>query len=118
MDSTGSHKVKFLEDSVVLGKDQQGNPRKEIRYIVEEDGVKYRWQVPILNKEQQPHYLIEQLMEIKVGEEVILEMKRRGARNYILVIRGGGAPEQEEETAEEDEGGEGETLEQLFPKQE
>ena len=62
-------------------------PRQEIQYIVEEQGVKYTWNVPLHNKKGEPNYLLERLMGIKEGEEVVLEMKRSGMNNYVDVRR-------------------------------
>lgn len=83
---TGPHCVKFLEEpTAIMGKDEKGQPRKELRFVIEEKGVKYRWQVPILGKDGQASYLIERLMDIDVGDERILEMKKQGIKNYIDV---------------------------------
>jgi hypothetical protein len=100
--TTGPHKVKFTEEpTVVMGKDDKGQPRKEMKFLVEEKGVIYRWNVPILNKEGQPNYLIERLMNIEVGDERILEMHRERGRNYIDVrLTTDEAPEEPEEEDE------------------
>lgn len=95
---TGPHKVKFLEEpTTVMGKDEKGAPRKELKFTVEEDGIKYRWQVPILGKDGQPSYLIERLMNVEVGDERILEMMKQGIKNYIDVRMVDEAPEPPEE---------------------
>ena len=95
---TGPHRVKFLEEPVTtMGKDDKGLPRKELKFIVEEDGVKYRWQIPLLNKEGQPSYLIERLMNVEVGDERILEMMKAGIKNYVDVRAADEAPEPPEE---------------------
>lgn len=100
--ATGPHKVKFLEEPVsVMGKDEQGKPRKELKFIVEEDGIKYRWQVPILGKDGQPSYIIERLMNVEVGDERILEMMKQGIKNYIDVRMVDEAPEPPEEEEHE-----------------
>lgn len=70
-----------------MGTDHEGKSRKELKYIIEENSAKYRWHVPILNKTGQPNYLVERLLDVEVGDERILEMKRQGARNYIEVRR-------------------------------
>lgn len=98
--ANGSHTVKFLEEPVVvMGKDQKGNPRKELKFKVQEGEQQYYWRVPILNKEGQPNYLFERLLDLKVGEERILEMKKVGMRSYIDVSKTG------EEHADADEEG-------------
>lgn len=106
LESTGPHRVKFIgEPTVVMGKDQQGKPRKELRFIVEENKRQYRWNVPIMNKEGQPNYLIERLLDIEVGDERVLEIRKNGMTNYIDV-RGvdekpSDAPEEKPEEHEE-----------------
>lgn len=98
--STGPHHIKFLEEPVVvMGKDEKNVPRKELKFIVEEKGIKYRWNVPVLGKDGQPSYLIERLMHIEVGDERILEMSRQGQRNYIDVR----LPDEESEAPDEEE---------------
>lgn len=88
--SNGPHTVKFLEEPVVvIGKDQQGKPRKELKFRVQEADQQYYWRVPILNKEGQPNYLFERLLDLKVGEERTLEMKKVGIRSYIDVSKTG-----------------------------
>ena len=95
---TGPHKVKFLEEPVtVQGKDDKGQPRKELKFIVEENSIKYRWQIPLLGENGQAHYLLEKLMGVEVGDERILEMKKRGVRNYTDVIMVDEAPEEPED---------------------
>ena len=101
--STGPHKVKFVEEPmVILGKDHEGNPRKEFKFILEESLTRYRWHVPILNKEGQPNYLVERLMEVEVGDVRILEMKKRGRNNYIdITIPGEPTDEEIDEKMDE-----------------
>lgn len=103
--STGPHTVKFLEEPVVVvGKDFiTSKERKELRFIVEENGVNYRWNVPILNKEGQPNYLVERLIDVEVGDERILEMVRKGTRNYIDIRKVDEAPEEPPVDAQDDE---------------
>lgn len=105
------HRVKFIaEPTVVMGRNHKtGQPQKELRFLVEESGQRYRWNVPIL-RDGQPNYLIERLMNIEVGNEYILEMMRRGTINYIDVRKPDETPREppeEQEEAEEDETGVG-----------
>ena len=48
-----------------------------------------------------PHYLVQALSEVEPGEEVVLEMKKAGVKNYIEVTRASG--EVERADVEEDE---------------
>jgi hypothetical protein len=94
--STGPHHVKFIaEPTIIMGKDDKNLPRKEFRFEVEEAGITYRWQVPIMGKDGQPSYLIEKLMHIAVGDERILEMMKERGRNYIDVRGIDEAPDDE-----------------------
>lgn len=96
--STGPHVVKFLEEpQVIMGKDQEGKPRKEFKFILEESDKWYRWHVPILNSEGQPNYLVERLIDIEVGDVRVLEMKKRGRNNYVDISVPGEPTEQEVE---------------------
>lgn len=104
--STGAHHVKFLEEpTTTMGRDENGQPRKELKFIVEENGIKFRWQIPILGKDGQPSYLIERLMHIEIGDERILEMSKHGMKNFIDVRPVGAATElpDVDEVPEDDE---------------
>lgn len=102
--TTGPHHVKFIEEPVtVMGKGEDGKPRKELKFVVTESDIKYRWQVPILGKDGQPSYLIERLMNVEVGEERTLEMVKRGMKNYIDVRLSDEASEPPEEVEDDGE---------------
>lgn len=107
MKTTGPHTVTFTEEPiVVVGKDFEGKERKELKFIIKEDGEQKRWNVPILNKLGEPNYLLERLLDVKVGDIRILEMMRRGPRNYIDVRKVDEEPQ--EPPLEDDEDGHGE----------
>lgn len=94
---TGPHQVKFVaEPTIVFGKGEDGKPRKELRFEVEENGQRFRWNVPLLNKEAQPNYLIERLIDVSVGDERVLEMIRERGRNYISVVKLGESPDDDD----------------------
>ncbi len=82
---TGPHKVKILEDKIKKGKDAQGNIIDVVHYVVEEEGVKKFYEVPVKDKIGNLHYLVQRLSEIPEGQEIILEMKKKGIKNYISV---------------------------------
>lgn len=97
----GPHTVKFVEEPiVVMGKERSGKPRKELKFKIQEGEQEYFWRVPILNKEGQPNYLFERLLDVQVGDERVLEMKKTGLISYISVSKVG------EEHIEENEDGE------------
>lgn len=83
--STGAHRVKIIEDKIQKAKDEQGNVIEVVKYILEENGEKKFYQVPVKNKQGELHYLVQRLSEIPEGQEIILKMKKRGVKNYISV---------------------------------
>lgn len=89
VESTGPHRVKFLsEPKNAMGKDPMtSQERQEFHFEVEENGVKKQWIVPMRNKQGEGNYILAKLMEIEVGDEAILEVKRRGPKNYTSVTR-------------------------------
>lgn len=93
---TGPHRVKIIEDKIQKGKDSQtGAPIDIVRYIVEEDGVQKRYDVPVKDKAGELHYLVQRLSELPEGQEIIMEMKKRGPKNYVSVVVVGHADEGE-----------------------
>ena len=84
--STGKHKVKILEDKIVKGLDSQtGKEIEYVEYTLEENGEKKVYRTKVKNKEGKLNYLVQHLAEIKEGDEVYLEMKKQGIKNYIQV---------------------------------
>lgn len=100
---TGPHRVKILSDNTQKGKDREGNIIPIVRYVFEENGEQKRYDVPVKNKEGELHYLIQRLSEIEEGQEIILEMKKRGAKNYVNVSLVGSDVEMEDEEVEGEE---------------
>lgn len=85
--ANGPHRVKLLADKLVTETDQRtGKETEFVRYLVEEKGEKKKYQTRKLNQNGELSYLVQRLAEIPEGEEVILEMKKRGIKNYIEVI--------------------------------
>jgi len=83
---TGPHRVKLIDDKVVMGSDYlTGAERHEVMLIVEEDGQKKKYCFPVKDKKGGVHYLVQKFADIKPGEEVILEYKKCGAKGYIDV---------------------------------
>lgn len=83
---TGPHRVKMISDRVIMGKDEKAKPIEVVEYTVEEKGETKLYQVKVKNKEGQLNYLVQHLAEVSAGQEVILEMKKAGIKNYISVI--------------------------------
>ena len=105
--STGPHRVKFIADKERKGTDKEsGQEIDVVSYLVEENGEKRSYVVPKFDKRSgEVHYLVQRLADINEGEEVILEMKRRGFKNYIEVIPVSGSKEVElsDDEVEDDE---------------
>jgi hypothetical protein len=100
--STGPHRVKIGPSKLINGVNpDNGQPRQEIEYTVEEGGVTKLWFVPILNKQGRPNYLVERIADIKEGEEIILESKRSGAKNYTSITRLNGSTDVEDDDEHE-----------------
>lgn len=112
--STGPHKVKMISDKIVNGLDREtGKLIDYVKYIVEEDGVEKEYRTRLKHKETgELQYLVQNLSQIEEGQEVIMEMKKAGLKNYVEVRHIDGSvitdPEQEdvapspEEITEED----------------
>ena len=86
--ATGPHTIKLLSDKVVKNTDYEtGAEIFVVRYILEEAGEQRKYDVPMKDKKGEIHYLVQRLAEIPEGEEIILEMKKKGIRNYISITR-------------------------------
>ena len=87
--STGIHKVKVLEDKIVrVPIREEGDDGYAVRYIVDEDGVKKQYDTRMKQKGgTDPSYFVQAMANVEVGEEITLEMKKQGIKNYIEIIR-------------------------------
>lgn len=82
----GAHRVKMIADKVVPGTDPKtGKEIDYVRYLVEENGETKTYQTKKLNEKGELSYLVQELSSINEGQEVILEMKKQGIKNYIDV---------------------------------
>jgi hypothetical protein len=96
--STGPHRVILGPSSLAKDLDPEtGHERQIIQYEVREAGLKKIWNVPIRNKKGEPNYLVERMADIQEGEEIILESKRAGARNYTSITRVNGSTDIEDD---------------------
>jgi hypothetical protein len=85
---TGPHRVKIVEDKLIKKLNTEGVEEHFVRYIFEEDGEKKQYDAHMRGKgSSDPHYLVQALAEIEPGEELVLEMKKAGVKNYIEVTR-------------------------------
>lgn len=97
---TGPHTVKITAEPTVVKVNKGAQTIQCFKFLVEENGQLYKWIVPFVNiKTNEGHYLIDRLntMQVEVGEEIILEMKKQGMINYIEIRRPGDADATEEE---------------------
>ena len=86
VESTGPHVVTFIRDRIVKGVDYHTNEeREEVEYIFEERGEQKHYNAPIKNKAGKLHYFVARISEFPYGIKLVLEMKNRGAKNYIDV---------------------------------
>lgn len=102
--STGAHRVKIIEDKILKKPDPiTGKEIEIVRYVVEENGEKKFYDTKLRDKNNGLSYLVQRFAEIKEGEEVILEMKKQGMKNYIEVIPVSSASNVEVDEEDEDE---------------
>ena len=83
--STGPHKVKLIKDKEVKGTDQNGKDVAMVRYLLEVNGESRIYDCKKLDVKGDIHYLVQKLSTYNEGSEVILEMKKRGMKNYVDV---------------------------------
>jgi len=94
---TGTHQVKMISDRIIKGTDYQtGKERLEVEYLLEENGEKKKYSVPMKDKNGEVHYLVQRLAEVEEGEEIILEYKRQGLKGFIQIERIGSVSEPKE----------------------
>lgn len=100
--STGPHTVKITAEPTTVAVMKGSKSVKHFKFLVEEKGQLYKWLVPLTNDMGEGHYLLERLANVEIGDELILEMKKRGARNYIEVLRPGEVVAEDEAEVEEE----------------
>lgn len=101
--SSGPHRVRVLEDKIVKGLDVSGKEIEYVEYILEENGEKKNYKTKLKDKAGKLSYLVQRLAEINEGDEVILEMKKSGMKNYIEVTPVGQSSVVEHDEIEDDE---------------
>ena len=87
--STGKHTVKVLDDKIIKKPArEEGDDGYYVRYIFEENGQKKQYDCHMKQKGgTDPHYFVQAMAGIEVGEEITLEMKKQGIKNYIEILR-------------------------------
>ncbi len=83
----GPHRVKLIAVKLLEDIDPRDGKKKEyVRYLFEEGGQKKKYQTKRLNDKGELSYLVQRLAEIDDNEEIILEMKKAGIKNYVEVM--------------------------------
>lgn len=86
MKSTGVHRVKLLSDRIIKANDfQTGKDVEYVEYTLEENGEKKIYKTKLKNKEGELSYLVQNMSEFNEGEEVFMEAKKAGIKNFIDV---------------------------------
>lgn len=101
--SIGPRKVKLLEDKIIKKPDQTGKEIEYVRYIFLEDGVQKYYDTKLRGSDELPSYFVQRFADINEGDEVILEMKKRGIKNYIEITPIGHSSTVEMEEDDEDD---------------
>src|SRR5436190_80774 len=87
--STGIHTVKVISDSIVRKPiREEGDDGYYVRYVVEENGERKQYDTRMKQKGGvDPSYFVQAMANIEAGEEITLEMKKAGIKNYIEIVR-------------------------------
>ena len=85
MTSTGVHRVKLISDKIIKAKDFTGKEVEFVEYTLEENGEKKVYKTKLKNGEGKLAYLVQNLAGFKEDEEVFMEMKKAGMKNYVDV---------------------------------
>jgi hypothetical protein len=91
VDPNGPHRIRIVADgrmTTVLDR-RIGKDVEAISVPVEEGGIEKEWVVRVKDPEGNLHYLIPKLAELEPGDEVVVEMMRRGLKAYISVKKAG-----------------------------
>lgn len=101
--SNGKFVVKIVEDKLIRKMDAtQGKEIEFVRYIVEHNGEKKAYDTKLKDKNGQLSYLVQRLAEFNEGDEITMEMKKQGVKNYVEVARVGETSSAEVEEEHED----------------
>ena len=81
----GPHKVKLISDKI--GTNNMGE--QQLQVVVVEGKHQKLWTMPLKDKEGNLHYLVQALADYEPGDELIVEMKKNGAKSYVDVRKVG-----------------------------
>lgn len=87
--STGMHTVKVIEDKIVRKPIlEAGDDGYYVRYVFEENGEQKQYDTRMKQKGGvDPSYFVQAMANIEPGEEITLEMKKVGVKNYVEIVR-------------------------------
>lgn len=104
--STGEHKVKFIEDKVIKGRDfQTGKERLEMKYIFEENGEKKFYTKPLKDENDEIYYFVQRMSQYQYNDELILEYIPKGSRGFISIRKTKNGERAKEEVKDMDDDG-------------
>lgn len=86
--STGTHRLKLISDSMGYRINPRTNQREEVIWYHFEDvetSQKYKYAVPVYDKQKNLHYLIKRLGRLPEGTVVDLTYVEKGIQGYIDV---------------------------------
>lgn len=95
--TTGKHHVKLIEEKLINGKEfGSGTPIPMMRYIFEENGEKYKYDARLKDKDSgELHYLVQSMATVSEGDEIVIEMVKKGMKNVVIVQKIGDIMEAE-----------------------
>jgi len=100
---TGPHRVKFIRDKAVKGKDYNTKEeRDEVEYLFLEGEIQKRYRKPVKNRDGNLHYFVAEMAKYNYGDELTLEYKKKSGsyEGYIDVRKS--VETEPVQTAEED----------------
>ncbi|MCH8295607.1 hypothetical protein IH992_31370 [Candidatus Poribacteria bacterium] len=85
--STGPHRVKWIGDRIIKGQEYQSDDEIDVvEYTFEEGGEEKLYEASVKNKKGELHYFVKRMSEYEYGQELILEMRKKGIRSYISIV--------------------------------
>jgi len=86
---TGPHRIKIIAEKRGKGKNGfTGEEQDELQMIVLEGSKQKMWNVAIKDKSGNLNYLIENLMDIEIGDELVVESKKKAkGQGYYTDIK-------------------------------
>lgn len=84
--STGPHTVKVLEEKLINTTNYEtGKQVPTMRYFFEENGEKKQYDVEVKDKNGNLDYRIQKMAQFEVGQILVLEVKKKGIKNYTNI---------------------------------